>query len=299
MFRASLIGLILAAASGCWSFDPSESFTRSRDWMARMAARRGGFNSDAMRMEIILVRRPVGDPFLNGELWHEVDEQMVSEERRPVLERNGLRLGATSANVPASFQKLMASDESCVFRRQKTAQEGRDVFVPLGAEKASASLVLQRDGEAQAAEFAPAQFGLQFHMTRTEDRRVRVRITPTVQHGPIGLLPRIMSQQELLTVNTGRPEERFAFAGCELTASPNELLVIGCWPRKENTLGQLCFLHQEGEQMWQHLLFIRVYATHAAEPASPASDISPGQEPLPLAIQSTIMPRRVERGRGE
>jgi len=294
MLRALLLGLVLVCSPGCLKVGAGESIARSRDWMARMTRLRGGLVHDSLRMELILVRLPAGDPYLNTGLWQEIDEQVVAEGRRPVLQQNGLRVGVTSANLSTDFQKLLTAEESCVARRQKTAQEGQEIFLPLGGEHETTVLTVFREGETLPLRFHHAQLGLVFHLTPGSDQGVCVRLQPALQHGPFGLLPRLMSHGDIWNSQPGRPQERFSFAGCELEVAPNELLVLGCWPDRPDTLGQRCFLHEENGRTWQHLLVARVYVPGGRSlPGHAAAPNPQGREPVPLAIQSAI-PRRSE-----
>src|SRR5262249_26814687 len=56
---------------------------------------------DVVVLEVVLLERPVDDPFVNEELWRSADEQAVPLERKAVLDDNGFRVGQIGGLTPA------------------------------------------------------------------------------------------------------------------------------------------------------------------------------------------------------
>src|SRR5262249_12699700 len=63
---------------------------------------------DVVHLDVFVIERPLGDVFLNRELWSEADEQTVradgeqsiSLERKTALENNGFRVGQVGGALP-------------------------------------------------------------------------------------------------------------------------------------------------------------------------------------------------------
>ena len=79
-----------------------------------------------------LLECPLGDPFINRELWKSTDEMMVDAERRIALEQNGLRVGQIVSMTPGALQDLLKSERACLNPRRRLLPAGQTVTVKAG-----------------------------------------------------------------------------------------------------------------------------------------------------------------------
>ncbi len=95
----------------------------------------------SMFLDVAIIERPLGDSFLNQELWSEADEQAiradvgeqaVSLERKTALEKNGFRVGQVGGLMPpAKLLSLLLSPRSCQPHRVQL-HAGNATTIPLG-----------------------------------------------------------------------------------------------------------------------------------------------------------------------
>src|SRR5262249_31000495 len=108
--QARLLGLLTALLAGCATGKVPHAVT----WLDHLRPFQGPTGPDVVSMQVALIERPVGDPYLNHELWAGADEQAIPLERKVVLEDNGLRVGQIGGIAPAKLLALLTSEKSCI-----------------------------------------------------------------------------------------------------------------------------------------------------------------------------------------
>src|SRR5262249_47908590 len=119
--QAMLLGLLTALLVGC-AHAPA---VRPTSWLDRWRPFHGPSAADVIEVQVALVERPPGDPFLNHELWTLADEQIVPLERKALLEENGFRVGQLGGNTPARLLTLLTSEQSNVNPRRLLLHSGQ------------------------------------------------------------------------------------------------------------------------------------------------------------------------------
>src|SRR5262249_21376080 len=159
-----LMALLVAAIVGCTTDGP----VRSTTWFKGLPSLRGPTGPDVVQLEWALIERPIGDRYLNENLWGLANEQIVPLERKDVLENNGLRIAQISGLLPAEFQDLLKSERSNPNARRRQIRAGQPAKLPLGpprekcevlALNASRDAHVGPDGSADSR-FDNAQFNL-------------------------------------------------------------------------------------------------------------------------------------------
>src|SRR5437870_10332225 len=108
--RALVWGLLAGLLAGCATGTPAPATS----WLRRFQQLDIPTGPDVVNMEVVLLERPVGDSYLDHELWQTADEQVVPLERKAVLEENGFRVGQIGGQTPVGLQALLTSERSCV-----------------------------------------------------------------------------------------------------------------------------------------------------------------------------------------
>src|SRR5881409_3401857 len=124
----ALLGLLNVLLVGCVTGGPAHTALRPERGSPAPAAA----DPDAVVLYVALVERPVGDRYLNQDLWALADEQVVGIERRAVLEENGFRVAQVGGIIPAGLLGLLSSERSCVNPRCVRLHAGHPTTVPLG-----------------------------------------------------------------------------------------------------------------------------------------------------------------------
>src|SRR5262245_61104881 len=143
----------------------------------------GSAKDETVQVQVAVIERPSGDPYLSGGVWELSDEQCVSLERRPALEANGFRVGQLGGILPAELQRLLSSPRSCPAPRRLLVPAGRPQPLLLGPPRAHCAFEVHQGGGTTRARLEQAQCALLLTATPVEQNRVRLRLVPAVRHG--------------------------------------------------------------------------------------------------------------------
>ena len=104
--RCFLLGLVASTASGCAHWLPSrkEPEARKSTILSQELA------PDTVGIESILLRLSSVESQQMPDLWAFADEQVIAPEPRMLLDRNGLRAGKFSGQIPAIVQAWVAQN---------------------------------------------------------------------------------------------------------------------------------------------------------------------------------------------
>lgn len=250
-----LLGSVLVA--GCVTGEGGSS-TR---WM-RGSAFRGPAGADVVQLEIALLERPLGDPFLNEELWQSVDERVVGPQERAVMESAGFRVGQMNALLtPPQFLQLLTSERWNVAPHALRNRAGKPTPLTLGAPHEICRFKIDKDGEPEEVEFHRAECRLVVVATPTTGQSTTLRFTPQVIHGERDQAYRVSEDRSTLMLVTERPTETYADLAWEATLGPNEYIVIGGRYDDSQTPGHQFFVRPDEAKPVQRLLVIRAATT--------------------------------------
>jgi len=232
LFAVQLIGC-LCCLCGCARWDsPSTavSFDLPRPRMS----------PDSVVLEIAFLRVPVDSAVEFATLWNEVDEQQLSNEDRRRLESNGFRVGVIGARLPDMLRQLLDKAESPfegagssgvlsedVFRNRRrlpvrAGQPAKIVAVPKEQEQIA---VLQNEGGyVRGIEFRRAKGVFVLRAFPMGDGRVRIQLTPTIEHGL--MRNKYVGRDQAFMLQAGRDTHEFEDLRLESLLSPGQTLVV-------------------------------------------------------------------------
>jgi hypothetical protein len=275
---------VMAAAAGGCAWGPSNRLGKSP-----LAPLKPGIESSVL--EVVFVRHRYELPALNEELWTQVDETPIPAEARRALAQNGLRAGVITGAMPLSLETALAGrtpsstgeaeqaaddtqtkleSEPLVTRRTLHALPGqRSELLASGTYEMLPLLV--RDGtEVNGHTYAKGRCVFAAKATLVGDHRVRLSLTPEVQHGE--------ARQEfrggddgVWRLDSSRPKvalERMAF---EVVLSPGQAIVLGTRTDRPGSVGHYFFTEAQAGQLEQKLMLVRFEGTkydnllHASE----------------------------------
>src|SRR5262245_33415372 len=125
MWRAWWVFVLCAAAAvGCLSTRTDRQPTTS---VARSLA--PYTSAEGITLQSILLERPVGDRFLDGDLWQGT-LPVGSQETRVLLSENGLHAAILAGNMPQQFQDLLQSETEAINGRQLTFAMRKEEVLP-------------------------------------------------------------------------------------------------------------------------------------------------------------------------
>jgi hypothetical protein len=276
--QAVVLVVLSGLFSGCFTTPPERSVSLFGDG----ASFDGPTGPNVVAMDIALIERPVGDRYLNEELWTLADEQRVNLELKMLLEANGFRICQIGGLPPAGLQALLTSPRSNPDAHHLRWCAGSPKSVALGPVAKHCVFQLEQGEGKQEIDLEDAQCLLEVRPT-LEDERIHLQFTPRIKHGKASLKPRPVQEQggaRRWEWDAQEPNETYDWLSWELTVAPNEYVVVGTRLDRPGTLGQACFLTTPNGAPIQRLLVLRTgrAASTAAETVTKAP---------PLAVQAS------------
>jgi hypothetical protein len=280
---AALAACLVGLSAGCTGGPPPE---KSAGWMDRLRRFSGPLGSDVLYMDVALLERPVGDDFLDRELWECTDEQVVALEGRARLDDNGFRVGQTGGILPARLQTLLTSERDCINPRHIEVRSGGSSAVSLGPPSPEAAFKVRLDGTDTLTTLEQAQFALAISPEGLPDGRVRLRFTPQATHGHAGkgTLPQLPGVPAAWSLQGQRPKEQFPSLEWDVTLGANEYVLVGTRCERPQTLGHVCFVTLPPARPAQRVLVVRTGRLSSSRQAD--APATPGATP-PLALQAS------------
>jgi hypothetical protein len=279
MRGGALVGVVLSfLLAGCAGTEsvPSTSFLNP-------ASRASIPGIDIVQIDVALLELPVGDPFINRDLWNNTDEQIVDLEHKAGVDDNGFRIGQIIGMTPGHLQALLTSKRSCINPRRRLLPSGRETNQMLGPTLASVSYQIKQNGQTTLETLEQAQFALEVVPTATANGRVCLTFTPKAQYGES--LPDLKPAPDGSdwTYQLSKPCKTYRDLAWKVTLGPNDLLVVGGNIEQPKSFGYRAFVQEEpaGQEV-QRLLVIRT--TTSANGMD--NSLPVGQSP-PLAVQAT------------
>jgi hypothetical protein len=221
----------------------------------------GPQGADAVGLQVAVLELPVGDRYVNGNLWATIDEQVVAPDRRATLDDNGFRVGVVGPR-PDGFDDLLKSPRANPEGNSRWIQLRADHarVLPIGGPRSICQFSLITDGKpGTVTAFEKAQCGVQVTPTFTPDG-VTLAFVPLVQHGT-----RSPWSAPIDGDDTPQPADKFPALAWEVTLAAKELVVVGTRFEKAGTLGHACFVDASAVKPVQRLLVIQAVRPGASE----------------------------------
>jgi hypothetical protein len=226
--------------------------------------------TEALLVQSVLLERPIGDQFLDRELW-ESTLPVGEPETRAILAENGLRVGILSGTLPQRFQDLLTSDVETVSPHEISFNQRKEAVMPTAGPVDPCKFALLTDlaGQPRTIELKQANCGILVRPQVVEGGQVKMMCEPRIQHGE--RLDRFRPTED----GTGLakveelPVEKFSKLGFEVTLGADDCLVIGWNADLPNTLGSTFFSVEAANRQRQRVLVIRARQNGR----SPTSDL--------------------------
>jgi hypothetical protein len=253
---ALLTALLYIAVIGCTTVSP-----RSKSMFGGLSPFRGPTGSDVVQLEWGLIERPVGDHYLNEDLWALANEQVIPLERKDELETNGLRIASIGGLLPAEFLELVRSERNNPSPQRKQVRSGHPTVLALGPIREKCSLAWQ-PGVYILEGFWPgflcnAQLGIAVTPSLADDNKVHLSFTPQIEHGELKMSIRPTADGSGWTNTPQRITDKYGALSWDVTLAANDYLVVGCWFKSANCFGKEAFVRVDEPRPVQRLLVIR------------------------------------------
>lgn len=281
--RTFSIALLLALVSAC----ASEKSEKSNGWLDRFGPFHGLTGPDAITMDVALLETPIGDRFINQDLWTVVDEQVVALEGKASLEDNGFRVGQVGGVTPPGLQTLLTSRRSCIDPKRLQIRSNTPTPIALGPAVRNCRFEVHQAIKTTSVALPQARCLLELVPSASQSGRIIIHFTPVIEHGQTALLPQPATDLSRWELREQTPTERYPALGWDVSLSPNEYVIVGARFEKAGTLGHACFIRSDVAPPVQRLLVIRAYSSSTAEDPEASVDGAPARKgSVPLALQA-------------
>jgi hypothetical protein len=278
-----LIALVVGCAGGCTATSQSQGPT----WTDCMRAG-APVDPNILIVETALIQRPLGDPYLCGELWRDTDELFVGLELRETLKENGLRVGRLIGNPPVAFQTLLLAPDCCANPKRLYVPAGKTMPQYVGPVRPHCTFAVVLDSGKSELQADQARFGFDVLPRLTADGRTELAFTPKVETTE-SLLPfRAAPESSLWEYRVERPSRKYPQLGWTATLAPGQYLVVGGRPEQAGSLGRTAFVDEDGPRAVQRLLVIRTNRATSVTHTLGADDAPRGDSSAPLALQAAM-----------
>jgi len=235
------------------------------------------------RLDVVILTRPQGDSLINDVLWGVADEQLVEPERRRALQANGLRVGLIAGSLPPKVEELLKvrpphnPDVQSLINPDDTPARIDASHAPARPELTLLLSHLDAEGKPfiKGKSYKDAKAFLRVNATHAEGPDgVDLKITPEVHHGPVtpgfGALPNIGGVPVPLEfqMTNGQKEESFRDLATTIDLKPGQIAVLGCYPDRAGSLGDLIYEKPEGQSDRVLQSVVLVWATRSATDAT-------------------------------
>ena len=215
--------------------------------------------TNGIYLESIILERPVGDPFLDRDLWAAA-LPVGATDTRALLSENGLRAGILAGTLPPKFQTLLESETEAVNGRGLSFAMRREDVLPTSGPFDRITFKVLTDLASTRAKVTleQAQGGIQVRPEALPDGRVRVRCEPQVQHGEKREWLRPSADDTGFVKHEEVPLLRYNTLAFDAVLNRDDYLVIGWQADQPSTLGSVLFATDAGGRPRQRVLVVRV-----------------------------------------
>jgi hypothetical protein len=253
----ALAGMLAAAGVGCkkplnLTAEPANS-TIARSLTPMVPA-------EGLLVQSVMIEQPVGDAFLDCELWRAA-RPVGEPETRALLAENGLRAGILSGTLPQRFQDLIHSDADTVSPSEMSFNTRKEAVIPTAGPVDPCRFELLTDlaGQKRPIEFRGARCGVLVRPRAEGGGRVIVYCEPQIQHGERRDRYRPNEDGTGFVKTEEMPLERFSKVGFDAVLGAGDCLVIGWNAEQTDSLGQALFAVEINNRPRQRVLVIRAY----------------------------------------
>ena len=276
----ALAGCAVVITAGCAQI-ATQSEQPSKLPPARMSA-------DSVVLEVAFVRLPAADRDAFETIWSRADEQPFSAELRREMGANGLRAGVLGQQLPSELRALLEAAPNVLEERSEDVEtsdtevnraprrmqcrSGRRAKI-LASKTFPSLALLQREGEqVRGHQLKDAQCLLALKAYPQGDGRVKLDITPEVEHGQ--LKTQWVGTEGSLMQRVGRDKLVFDRLRLEATLTPGEVLVFSNTEEIKGP-GEAFFAETAGGTVERTLLLVRVAQTQLDDLFAPDHALAP------------------------
>lgn len=265
----SLLAASIAAASGCALFEEGQGV------LSRTTAKFGDRNllppisapRDALKIDIVLVERPLGDRLVGPALWQEIDQVgVLPAETREQLRDVGIRVGNAGSSPSPTLERLLdiktfpieaaSDDKNNLIGRYRVLLPGaEDLITTNHFEKCILEIPGRKGTTEKEYENANGVFRVRVH--KVQDGWARLDFQPEIHSGQSIMRP-VFTKSGTSSMFS---QEVDPFLDCRFSVNLHvgEMVVITADGDNSRSLGSRCFYAGNDEdRVMQRVLVVRL-----------------------------------------
>jgi hypothetical protein len=226
---------------------------------------------DAVTIEVLFARFPLGQADMNGTLWNDIDEQHLDTDLRRRLSANGIRAGLIGTNIPAPIARLIhytgeplaekpnegvpLDNEPILRRRLIQIRDGGQSEILTTGQLAELPLLVREGGSLGGKTFRNAQGLFVLHSHTLPEGGLQLDLTPEIQHG--SAKQSWNGNDGIFRLEMARDKEVYESLRTTAVLTPGQMLVVSCLPDRPGSLGYRFFTDDSTGSLQQKVLLIR------------------------------------------
>lgn len=280
-----LLGVVICVAIGLCAGCGKWSTTGKQSWQLPHAK----MSPDSVVLEVAIVRLPVEQGEVSTAFWSNVDEQLIPTEVRQRLERNGLRCGVLTGQLPEELQRLTAGTDSVArLAENDSPQASGELFGQQRLQNRTGSrskivtseirdqriVLTPEQGRLTGQTFFHAQCLFSVKTFPQGDGQVRLELVPEIEHGQPKQRWVGQTHEGTFRLDTSAERAIFDHLRFEPKLAPGQSLIVSCTPHVKG-LGRQFFADASASGGEQRLLLIRLAQTQVDDLFAPENISEP------------------------
>lgn len=228
--------------------------------------------ADAVTIEVLFARFPLGQADMNGTLWNDIDEQHLDTDLRRRLAANGIRAGLIGTNIPAPIarlihytgerlpeeanEKIPLDKEPIVRRRLIQVRDGGQSEILTTGQLPELPLLVRAGDSLGGKTFRDAQGLFMLRSHTLAEGGLRLDLTPEIRHG--NARQSWNGADGVFRLEMARDKEVYESLRTTAVLTPGQMLVVSCLPDRPGSLGYRFFTDETIGSLQQKVLLIRV-----------------------------------------
>jgi hypothetical protein len=257
----ALLPLLLLGPCGCvWLDAPPTTMTQSMRPAPQV-------EPGMIQIDAHLIQRPLGDAFLDEDIWKQTDELFLPLAAKELLNRNGIRVGQVVGMAPSKLQELARSPRWCLDPRRRVLPSGESFRQVLSPVLHDCPIELITATRRETLHFDQAKFLVEVTARTDKDQRTRLTFTPKIETGE-NYMPYMPSSADGgWKLSLERPTKALKELSWEMSLAPGAVVLLGGLATKDRTAGRMAFVQEGEDGAVQRLLVLRVASSHGNKPA--------------------------------
>jgi hypothetical protein len=237
---------------------------------------------ESVRLEVFEARIPLDQDQQVESLWNQVDELCLDADLRRRMLANGLRAGVVGGALPDELSKLLgltadasearenevvtaASAVPRVTQRVMQLNRRDSKIIQVCDLREEAQILFNENDRVGGRTYRQVEGRYELRAESLRGQRVSVRLVPELHHGELRNRFSGDSDQGQFLITPSREREAFEQLAMAAELLPGEMLVVGCLPQAESSLGGVLHMASANGRTERKFLMVRLLETPPSE----------------------------------